>query len=117
MTCGGGGEGCWRTHLFVRKFSEITNGTFGVDYCASYFIFSLLQLVEVLHYKTVELDRTSQHPDVLMGALGALDLIAIRQLLTQGSLSTSCRYLLNQGLLSTSIRYLLTQGLLSTSCR
>ena len=101
MTYGGGGEGCWRTHLFVRKFSEITNGTFGVDYCASYFIFSLLQLVEVLHYKTVELDRTSQHPDVLMGALGALDLIAIRQLLTQGSLSTSCWYLLNQGLLST----------------
>ena len=85
MTYGGGGEGCWRTHLFVRKFSEITNGTFGVDYCASYFIFSLLQLVEVLHYKTVELNRTPQLPEA---AFVVLDQIAIRQLLTQGSPST-----------------------------
>ena len=48
-------------------------------------MFSHPQLVEVLHYKTVELNRTKQLPEA---AFVVLDHNAIRQLLTQGSPST-----------------------------
>ena len=48
-------------------------------------MFSLPQLVEVLHYKTVELNRTPQLPEA---AFVVLDNLTIRQLLTQGSPST-----------------------------
>ena len=75
---------CWWRWWFI-------NWTFGVDYCASYFIFSLLQLV-VVHSKTVELDRSCQAPGVTsVGLPDGFELKAIRQLLTQGPLSRLSR--------------------------
>ena len=82
-----GGEGAGRlTHLFVIEISTI-KCTSGVDDLLSELGFSPFEFV--LRSKTVEFQRARQPPGE---APWCLDLEVVRQLLGQGSVSSSCNF-------------------------